>query len=96
MSAEPEVSSVPLQRTDEFIVLCSDGVFDVFDNDQVAARNPHSDSATLVVAASLSFVRPMSIPTRMGGMLATRGVESVSFFLPLLSCACCAGGPHCA
>ena len=35
VSAEPDVSVLPLDATDEFVVLASDGVFDVFDNEQV-------------------------------------------------------------
>lgn len=35
VSAEPEISTVPIEARDEFIVLASDGIFDVFDNDQV-------------------------------------------------------------
>merc|ERR1712060_60873 len=33
VSAEPEVRTVPLEEDDEFLVLASDGIFDVFDND---------------------------------------------------------------
>lgn len=35
VSAEPDIAVVPLHDTDEFVVLASDGVFDVFDNEQV-------------------------------------------------------------
>ncbi|KOO35445.1 protein phosphatase 1f [Chrysochromulina tobinii] len=35
VSAEPDISTVQLEDTDEFVVLASDGVFDVFDNEQV-------------------------------------------------------------
>ena len=35
VSAEPDVVSLPITPSDEFIILASDGVFDVFDNEQV-------------------------------------------------------------
>ena len=35
VSAEPEIKSMPMSKEDEFLVIASDGVFDVFDNDQV-------------------------------------------------------------
>ena len=35
VTAEPDVSSMPLRPDDEFVVIASDGIFDVFDNDQV-------------------------------------------------------------
>jgi serine/threonine protein phosphatase PrpC len=35
VSATPDVREMPLGPSDEFLVLASDGVFDVFDNDQV-------------------------------------------------------------
>jgi len=58
VSAEPEVSSVPLQRTDEFIVLCSDGVFDVFDNDQVVriVRSAHNPQEAATLLTNSAFV----------------------------------------
>ena len=37
VSAEPDVSTFALDGGDEFVVLASDGVFDVFDNDQARA-----------------------------------------------------------
>jgi len=36
VSAKPDVSTMSIGPTDEFIVLASDGVFDVFDNDQAS------------------------------------------------------------
>lgn len=35
VSAEPDVCSIAIDARDEFVVLASDGIFDVFDNDQV-------------------------------------------------------------
>ena len=35
VSAEPEIKSMAMSKEDEFLVIASDGVFDVFDNDQV-------------------------------------------------------------
>lgn len=40
VSAEPDIRSVPLQSDDEFFVIASDGVFDVFDNDQAPPPLP--------------------------------------------------------
>lgn len=58
VSAEPEVSSYPLQRTDEFVVLCSDGVFDVFDNDQVVriVRSAHNPQEAATLLTNSAFV----------------------------------------
>ena len=35
VSAEPDVNTMSLEPSDEFVVLASDGVYDVFDNEQV-------------------------------------------------------------
>jgi len=40
VSAEPDVVAMPLEPTDEFVILASDGVFDVFDNEQVCDDLP--------------------------------------------------------
>ena len=37
MSAKPDVRAIELSESDEFFVLASDGIFDVFDNDQARA-----------------------------------------------------------
>ena len=73
VSAEPEVSSMPLQDTDEFVVLASDGVFDVFDNEQVvqivqSASSPQEAANLLThsafVAGSLDNVTAVVVALR--------------------------------
>ena len=44
VSAEPDVSAMALEASDEFLILASDGVFDVFDNDQVVRIVRSADS----------------------------------------------------
>ena len=59
VSAEPDVSSISLEKDDEFVVLASDGVYDVFDNDQARAqpsfplqpRRPHPLASRVSAAA---------------------------------------------
>jgi len=56
VSAKPDVSTMSIGPTDEFIVLASDGVFDVFDNDQVvrivrAADDPQHAASLLTKSA---------------------------------------------
>ena len=56
VSADPEVTLLPLEPTDEFFVLASDGVYDVFDNDQVvrivrSAATPQ-EAATLLTSSA--------------------------------------------
>uniref|UniRef100_A0A7S0J6S1 PPM-type phosphatase domain-containing protein n=1 Tax=Calcidiscus leptoporus TaxID=127549 RepID=A0A7S0J6S1_9EUKA len=56
VTAQPEVRKVPLQDSDEFIVLASDGIFDVFDNEQVvrivrAASSPQQAASLLTKSA---------------------------------------------
>ena len=38
MSAKPDVRAIELSEKDEFFVLASDGIFDVFDNQQVRSQ----------------------------------------------------------
>jgi len=73
VSAEPEVSTLKIEAKDEFIVLASDGVFDVFDNEQVvrivrSAHTPH-EAATLLtnsafVAGSLDNLTAVVVALR--------------------------------
>jgi len=73
VSAEPEVSTVKIEAKDEFIVLASDGIFDVFDNEQVvrivrSAHTPH-EAATLLtnsafVAGSLDNLTAVVVALR--------------------------------
>jgi protein phosphatase 1L len=56
VSAEPDVTSMPLKDDAEFLVIASDGVFDVFDNDQVvqivrSAENPEQAAQLLTNSA---------------------------------------------
>jgi hypothetical protein len=56
VSAEPEVNQFALTAGDEFVVLASDGVYDVFDNDQVvrivrSAASPQ-EAATLLTSSA--------------------------------------------
>jgi len=73
VSAEPDVSSLPLDETDEFVVLASDGVFDVFDNEQVvqivqSASSPQEAANLLThsafVAGSLDNVTAVVVALR--------------------------------
>lgn len=56
VSAEPDVTSLPLTSSDEFVVLASDGVYDVLDNEQVVriARSAGSpqEAATLLTSSA--------------------------------------------
>lgn len=73
VTAEPDVVAVPLGQTDEFFVLASDGVFDVFDNEQVvricrSASTPQ-DAADLLtnsayIAGSLDNVTAIVVALR--------------------------------
>ncbi len=65
VSAEPEVRSIAIDEKDEFVVLASDGIFDVFDNEQVVriaavGRSPQEAAELLtesaIVAGSLDNV----------------------------------------
>jgi len=73
VSAEPDVCRFELKETDEFIILASDGVFDVFDNETVVriARSAPSpqDAADLLTssafhAGSLDNVTAMVVALR--------------------------------
>jgi len=57
VSAEPDVSAMALEATDEFVILASDGVFDVFDNDQVVriARSAGSPQEAANLLTSSAF-----------------------------------------
>jgi len=57
VSAEPDVSAVALDATDEFVILASDGVFDVFDNEQVVriARSAGSPQEAANLLTSSAF-----------------------------------------
>jgi serine/threonine protein phosphatase PrpC len=73
VSAEPDISTVQLEDTDEFVVLASDGVFDVFDNEQVvqivqSASSPQEAANLLThsafVAGSLDNVTAVVVALR--------------------------------
>eukprot|EP00312_Isochrysidales_sp_CCMP1244_P024435 CAMPEP_0202778220 /NCGR_PEP_ID=MMETSP1388-20130828/54215_1 /ASSEMBLY_ACC=CAM_ASM_000864 /TAXON_ID=37098 /ORGANISM="Isochrysis sp, Strain CCMP1244" /LENGTH=372 /DNA_ID=CAMNT_0049447481 /DNA_START=32 /DNA_END=1150 /DNA_ORIENTATION=- len=56
VSAVPDVKALPLEESDEFVVLASDGLFDVFDNEQVvrivrAADDPQHAASLLTKSA---------------------------------------------
>jgi len=58
VSPEPDVQTVPIGPSDEFIVLASDGLFDVFDNEQVirlvrSAASP-ADAASLLTESAFA------------------------------------------
>ena len=57
VSAEPDVVALPLDATDEFVILASDGVFDVFDNEQVVriARSAASPQEAANLLTSSAF-----------------------------------------
>jgi len=84
VSAEPEVSEYPLTEADEFLVLASDGVFDVFDNDQVVrivrtASSPQQAASLLTksafVAGSLDNVT--AVVVALQGCVVGPSVEGV-------------------
>lgn len=67
VSAEPEVSTIMLETKDEFFVLASDGIFDVFDNDQVvrivrSAHTPH-EAATLLTNSAFVAGAQLFLPS---------------------------------
>ena len=73
VSAEPDVLAVPLDDADEFVVLASDGVFDVFDNEQVvqivqSASSPQEAASLLThsafVAGSLDNITAVVVALR--------------------------------
>lgn len=73
VSPEPDVVSLPLDSTDEFLVLASDGVFDVFDNEQVvqivaSAASPEEAANLLThsafVAGSLDNITAVVVALR--------------------------------
>ena len=73
VSAEPDVVALPLDENDEFVVLASDGVFDVFDNEQVvqivqSASSPQEAASLLThsafVAGSLDNVTAVVVALR--------------------------------
>ena len=56
MSAKPDVRAIELSESDEFFVLASDGIFDVFDNQQarseMRSRAPRCDLARHVAGGA--------------------------------------------
>ena len=73
VSPEPDVATFTLDDTDEFVVLASDGVFDVFDNEQVvkivgSAASPQEAANLLThsafVAGSLDNVTAVVVALR--------------------------------
>ena len=87
VSAEPDVKSFALSASDEFIVLASDGVYDVFDNDQVvrivrSAGSPQ-EAATLLTssafhAGSLDNITAIVVPLRGYHTRASSAAASVA------------------
>ena len=59
VSAKPDVLAMPLEPSDEFIVIASDGVFDVFDNQQVVhiVRSASSPQHAADLLTKSAFVR---------------------------------------
>ena len=65
VSAEPDVMKLALAPTDEFVILASDGVYDVFDNEQVVriARSAGSPQEAANLLTSSACKRPLpSLP----------------------------------
>ena len=74
VSAEPDVRAMPIVAADEFIVLASDGVYDVLNNEQVvqiarSAASPEEAAQLLTesayVAGSLDNATGARAPTRL-------------------------------
>merc|ERR1712060_836201 len=79
VSAEPEVNEFPLTDADEFLVLASDGVFDVFDNDQVVrivrtASTPQQAASLLTKSAFVAG----SLDNLTAVVIALRGYKKLS------------------
>jgi len=83
VTAEPDVSSMPLRPDDEFVVIASDGIFDVFDNDQVvqivrSAGTPQEAAALLTKSAFAAG----SLDNLTAVVVALRGYNSGPQFVP--------------
>ena len=77
VSAEPDVSSIALRLDDEFIVIASDGIFDVFDNDQVVqiARSADSPQHAAKLLTSSAFAAG-SLDNLTAVVVALRGYKA--------------------
>jgi len=78
VSAEPDVNVWALEATDEFVVLASDGVFDVFDNEQVVriARSAGSPQEAATLLTSSAF-HAGSLDNVTAIVVALRGYQPV-------------------
>ena len=92
VSAEPEVSTIMLETKDEFFVLASDGIFDVFDNDQVLllrrdswrAEGSPMNAVIFLVCQVVRIVRSAHTPHEAATLLTNSAfVAGAQLFLPL-------------
>ena len=77
VSAEPDIKAMALEAKDEFFVIASDGVFDVFDNDQVVqiVRSAPSPEQGAQLLTSSAFAAG-SLDNVTAVVVALRGYEA--------------------